>query len=84
MLFPVSTTKEWSKTYGLAVKSDECKCCGKLLIANKPFAVGDWRGLVSESHGCDENYDLFTATRSTKEERSQLKILFSDISEVIQ
>lgn len=79
-LYPLIDKAKWAKRYSLKEKSSKCRNCGKLLTANVPFATGDWRGFVSESHECGKEYDLIVATKSTNKERAGLVSSFWELS----
>lgn len=49
---------EWASTYSLPQRSDCCPRCGVDRFANIPFALDGYRGLMSELHGCGEEYRL--------------------------
>ncbi len=80
IVYPVVDEKKWADRYSLPIKSNPCEKCGKSLTANIPFATGSWRGLTSALHGCGEEYDLFVATKSDKNERRGLIATFYSLS----
>ncbi len=65
LIYPVVPAERWAKLYSLSVRPNPCESCGRILFPTKPFATGDWRGLMSEPHSCGNEFDLFIATKAT-------------------
>jgi len=61
MIYPVVTAEEWSARYDLKIKEHTCTKCGLTRLADKPFATGRWRGLITPDHGCGYESDVCTA-----------------------
>jgi hypothetical protein len=76
MIYPIVSAEKWAKQYSITVKSNPCAACGKILHPTKPFATGNWRGLISEPHSCGEEFALILATKSTPKERIKYTDLF--------
>ena len=81
MIYPIVSTERWSKQYSITVKSNPCENCGEILHPTKPFATGSWRGLISEPHGCGEEFDLIIATKAALSERMKYVDLFNILKE---
>ncbi len=59
-LTPIVSSEDWSRTYGIELKEDNCKRCGHVLCIDKPFATKDVRGFVSGPCECGNEKTPFT------------------------
>jgi len=76
IIYPIVAADKWAKKYSIFVESHPCEKCGKILFPTIPFATGRWRGLISEPHGCGEEYNLSISTKATAVERQELMSYF--------
>lgn len=60
-----TSADEWALKHSLRPEADNCPKCGVVREANIPFSAFGCDGLMSEDHGCGENYRL-RVFRSTK------------------
>lgn len=60
MIFPIVDINIWCKTYGLKIQVDECPKCGIKRETSIPYAIGKYRGLISEEHNCGPEFRLNT------------------------
>lgn len=68
-IYPKVSADDWAKLYNIEIRSRPCLKCGKLQSTSIPWASKEWRGLVSPTHECGEEYKLITAVPKSKAER---------------
>lgn len=59
----------WATTYNIRIKTGICPKCQRRIITNIPFAMGGYRGLKSEDHGCGEKYTRKIAVPFSRDEK---------------
>ena len=79
MIYPDVDPKVWTKRYDIDITPNKCMKCGKLLYPEIPFAYKNWRGLVSKTHECGEQYDLIVLV-NLKTRQNWIKI-YNKLSE---
>lgn len=60
-IFPLIDANIWAARYNLKFSNKPCIKCGEIQETSIPWASKNWRGLMSPSHGCGDEYRLITA-----------------------
>ena len=84
VVYPQVDPEEWAKLYGLEVEPRACFKCGIMRYPAIPFAIEGWRGLISETHGCGEDYNLAMAVRANPAERQEYRGYFNAVSNYLE
>jgi hypothetical protein len=83
-LYPQVETEKWASTYGLEVRSLICAGCEREVNTTVPFAIGNWRGLLTPEHGCGEKHRVSIAVEWKNKKEWQKLINEKESKKVIR
>lgn len=81
MLYPEVSLSEWTKKYGLQIKSKKCSKCGAIFDTTIPVLIKGYAGLETPTHECGRSFNSAIFTPTTKESIQEWnELLFSSAS----